>query len=90
MSLLHARFDQGELFRALEREDWAVELVRLLSPVEHTNPDAWFQGLVRLATQRDELPELLAVMRTLRPKRAAEIDAVGRLLGGGGDRAGRR
>jgi formylglycine-generating enzyme required for sulfatase activity/predicted MPP superfamily phosphohydrolase len=81
LSLLHARFEQAELLRALQREEWAVELVRLLSPVEHTNPDAWFQGLVRLATQRDELPELLAVMRALRPKRAAEIDAVGRLLG---------
>ena len=79
-SLLHARFDQGELFRALEREDWAVDLVRLLSPVEHATPDLWFQSLVRLAAQRDELPELLGVMRTLRPKRAAEIDAVGRLF----------
>jgi hypothetical protein len=80
LSLLHDRFEQAELLRALQRADWAVELVRLLSPVEHTNPDAWFQGLVRLVEQRDELPELLAVMRALRPKRAAEIDAVGRLL----------
>jgi hypothetical protein len=64
----------------LEREDWSVELVKHLSPVEHATPDAWFHGVVRLATQRDEVPELLAVMRTLRPKRAAEIDAVGRLL----------
>jgi hypothetical protein len=80
VDLLQALFDQGELSRALEREDWSVELVKHLRPVEHATPDAWFHGVVRLAAQRDEVPELLAVMRTLRPKRAAEIDAVGRLL----------
>ena len=80
VDLLQALFDQGELSRALEREDWSVELVKHLRPAEHATPDAWFHGVVRLATQRDELPELLAVARRLRPKRAAEIDAVGRLL----------
>ncbi|MBK9367897.1 MAG: hypothetical protein IPN01_16530 [Deltaproteobacteria bacterium] len=80
VDLLQALFDQGELSRALEREDWSVELVKHLRPAEHATPDAWFHGVVRLAAQRDELPELLAVVRRLRPKRAAEIDAVGRLL----------
>ena len=80
VDLLQALFDQGELSRALEREDWSVELVKHLRPVEHETSDAWFHGVVRLAAQRDEVPELLAVVRRLRSKRAAEIDAVGRLL----------
>jgi hypothetical protein len=61
VDLLQALFDQGELSRALEREDWSVELVKHLRPAEHATPDAWFHGVVRLAAQRDELPELLAV-----------------------------
>jgi predicted MPP superfamily phosphohydrolase len=78
VDLLQALFKQDELSRALEREDWSVELVKHLSPVEHTTPDAWFHGVVRLVVQRDEVPELLAVVRRLRPKRSAEIDAVER------------
>ena len=80
VDLLQALFDQGELSRALEREDWSVELVKHLRPVEHASSDAWFHGVVRLAVQHGQVPELLTVMRTLRPRRAAEIDAVGRLL----------
>ncbi|MBK7759357.1 MAG: hypothetical protein IPI35_23775 [Deltaproteobacteria bacterium] len=80
VDLLQALFKQDELSRALEREDWSVELVKHLSPVEHTTPDAWFHGVVRLVVQRDEVPELLAMVRRLRPKRSAEIDAVERLL----------
>ena len=80
VDLLQALFQQDEFSRALEREDWSVELVKHLSPVEHTTPDAWFHGVVRLVVQRDEVPELLALARRLRPKRSAEIDAVERLL----------
>jgi predicted MPP superfamily phosphohydrolase len=78
VDLLQALFQQDELSRALEREDWSVELVKHLSPVEHTTPDAWFHGVVRLVVQRDEVPELLAMARRLRPKRSAEIDALAR------------
>ena len=80
VALLQDLFDQDALARALEREDWSVELVKHLRPVEHASSDAWFHGVVRLAVQHGQVPELLTVMRTLRPKRAAEIDAVGRRL----------
>ena len=80
VDLLQALFDQDALARALEREDWSVELVKHLRPAEHASSDAWFHGVVRLAVQHGQVPELLGVARRLRSKRAAEIDAVGRLL----------
>ncbi|MCK6522140.1 NACHT domain-containing protein [Myxococcota bacterium] len=76
VQLLQALFDQGALSRALEREDWSAKLLPQLTPVEHTTPDAWFHGLVRLVTQHGTMQRLFELMRRERPGRVAEIDAV--------------
>ena len=78
--LLHELFRQEDLSRALEFADWSAELVRHLSPAEHTSADAWFHEVVRLVVQRGEVTELLDELRRLRPMQATKIDAVARLF----------
>ncbi|MBK9648666.1 MAG: NACHT domain-containing protein [Deltaproteobacteria bacterium] len=75
-SLLHRVVEPVELDMALRREPWAESLARSLPPAKHTPPEEWFSKLTQLTDQHGVEGELLRLLETLRPARAAEFQAL--------------
>ena len=62
-----------ELHTALSVQDWATRLPKWLPPVATAKPGVWFGDLTQLIRQHGVEDELLALLKTLRPLRAEEI-----------------
>ena len=82
-SLLQAVVTPADLERALHREPWAAALLPSLLPVESTPPEQWFSRLTQLTDQHGVEGELLRLLETLRPARAAEFQALAARLAAG-------
>jgi hypothetical protein len=82
VDLLKALFadKHGELAQALQREAWAADWALKLDPHERTSPEVWLHQLALRARLEGCEAELLALLRRLRSKRVAEIDAVAGVL----------